>query len=158
MKPWNNIVAWSVYIQLGTLAAIAGNFLYRFKRFGSINFRLQVMGILMTWMVLFSNAADTHTYLIAMLGYMLWYFSQDVHKKIDKVLFYSLLVVVVIVPIDIICPPFIMRFLFRNLSLHLWLVTINLLRMWYLTFIKADTDFSYRPKLNKESPAVNSAP
>lgn len=92
------------------------------------------MGILMTWMVLFSNAADTHTYLIAMLGYMIWYWSRESHNRFDKVLFYLLLLVVIIVPIDILCPPFIMHILFVQLSLHLWLVTINLLRMCYVTF------------------------
>ncbi len=61
MKPWSNISAYSVQIQLGTLLTFAGLFLFRYKRFGEINFRLQIMGIMMTWMVLFSNAADTHT-------------------------------------------------------------------------------------------------
>lgn len=134
MKPWHNISAYSVYVQLGTLAALAGMFLFRYKKFSSINFRLQVMGILMTWMVLFSNAADTHTYLVAMLGYMIWYWSLESHNIFDKILFYSLLLVVIIVPIDILCPPFIMHILFVQLSLHLWLVTINLLRMCYVTF------------------------
>jgi len=117
MKPWLNISAYSLYIQLGTLAILAGMFLLCYKRLNSFAFRLQITGILMTWLVLFSNAADTHTYLIAMLGYTLWYWSQDMHNKIDRVLFYALLLVVIIVPIDLLCPPFIMRFLFYKLSL-----------------------------------------
>ncbi len=134
MKPWNNISAYSVYIQLVTLVSLAALFLYRHNRFGLINFRIQVLGILMTWMVLFSNAADTHTHLLGMLGYMLWYWSQDTVEKIDKFLFYALLLVVIVVPVDILCPPFIMQFLFEKLSMHLWLITINLLRMCYVTF------------------------
>jgi hypothetical protein len=123
---------------------LAGMFLFRFKDFGSINFRVQAMGILMTWMVLFSNAADTHTYLISMLGYVLWYWSRwNENSQFDKILFYSLLLVVIIVPIDILCPPFIMEFLFSELSLHLWLVLISLLRMCYVTFVQREREFYF---------------
>jgi hypothetical protein len=134
MIPWRNISAFSIYIQLGTLLLLAGLFLLNYRKFGSVNFRLQVLGILMTWMVLFSNAADTHTHLLSMLGFMLWYWSQDHRQKFDLVLFYALLVVVIIVPVDIICPPVIMRFLFESLSLHLWLITIAFARMCFFTF------------------------
>jgi hypothetical protein len=134
MIPWRNISAISIYIQLGTLLLLAGLFLLNYRKFGSVNFRLQVLGILMTWMVLFSNAADTHTHLLSMLGFMLWYWSQDHRQKFDLVLFYALLVVVIIVPVDIICPPVIMRFLFESLSLHLWLITIAFARMCFFTF------------------------
>lgn len=136
MKPWQNISAYSVYIQLGTLGTLATILLLSFKKINSVNFRLQSLGILMTWMVLFSNAADTHTYLIAMLGYMIWYWSLESHHLFDKVMFYTLLIVVIVVPIDVLCPQFIMEFLFRKLTLHLWLVSINLIRMCYVSFVQ----------------------
>ncbi len=83
--------------------------------------------------------------LIAMTGYMLWYWSQEYHFKIDKIFYYALLIVVIIVPIDLICPPFIMHFLFWKLSLHLWLIFINLLRMTYITFIRSKVNTQIIP-------------
>jgi len=136
MKPWGNIAAASLYIQLGTLLTLIGLFIANYRHFFIDSFRLQVLGILMGWIVLFSNAADTHTHLITMLGFALWYWSRSERRWLDKILFYALFVVVIIVPVDLLCPPFIMRFLFNELSLHLWLMLINWLRMCYLTFVK----------------------
>lgn len=136
MKPWNNISFASLYIQLGTLLSLMVLYLANYKRFFANTFRVQVLGILMGWMVLFSNAADTHTHLITIVGFALWYWSRSEHGVVDKIFYYALLIVVIVVPVDIICPPFIMRFLFWKLSLHLWLTLINWLRMCYITFIK----------------------
>lgn len=136
MKPWNNITFASVYIQFGTLLTLITLFVANYRRFLSDSFKLQTLGILMGWLVLFSNAADTHTHLITMLGFALWYWSRSERSLIDKIFFYALFIVVIIVPVDLLCPPTIMRFLFNRLSLHLWLMLINWLRMCYLTFFR----------------------
>jgi hypothetical protein len=147
MQPWGNIIFASIYIQISTLLALTVLFVMNHKRFFTDAFKLQALGILMGWIVLFSNAADTHTYLIAMLGFALWYWSRSERSTIDKVFFYALLVVVMVVPVDLLCPPTVMRFLFGTLSLHLWLVLINWLRMCYLTFVK---DYINRHEGTKE--------
>jgi len=139
MKPWRNISFASLYIQLGTLLTLIALFVANHRRFFTNTFKLQALGVLMGWMVLFSNAADTHTHLFTMLGFALWYWCRSERSVVDKVFFYALLVVVMVVPIDLLCPPFIMRFLFGKLSLHLWLMLINWIRMCYITFVK---DFS----------------
>jgi hypothetical protein len=143
MKPWENISFAALYIQLGTLLSLAILFLANFWRFFIDNFKLQTLGILMVWMILFSNAADTHTHLITMLGFALWYWGRNKRSLLDKIFFYALFLVVIIVPIDLICPPFIMRFLFRELSLHLWLMLINWIRMCYLTFMDMEPKKNY---------------
>ena len=145
MKPWDNITFASLYIQLGTLLTLIALFVANHRRFFMDSFKLQALGILMGWMVLFSNAADTHTHLITMLGFALWYWSRNERSSIDKIFFYALFIVVIVVPVDLICPPFIMRFLFRKLSLHLWLMLINWIRMCYLTLVKGCKSFISQP-------------
>jgi hypothetical protein len=137
MQPWGNISFASMYIQAGTLLSLIILFIMNRRRFFTDTFKLQALGILMGWMVLFSNAADTHTHLITMIGFALWYWSRDKCTTIDKVFLYTLLVVVMVVPVDLICPPSVMRFLFNELSLHLWLMLINWVRMCYLTFVSS---------------------
>jgi hypothetical protein len=136
MQPWGNISFASLYIQLGTLLTLIALFVANHRRFLTDTFKLQALGILMGWMILFSNAADTHTHLITMLGFALWYWSRSGHSVVDKIFFYALFVVVIVVPIDLICPPFIMRFLFGKLSLHLWFMLISWVRMCCLTLVK----------------------
>jgi len=147
MQPWGNISFASIYIQMGTLLSLVILFVMNHRRFINDTFKLQAMGILMGWLVLFSNSADTHTHLITMLGFALWYWSRSERSKTDKVFFYALLVVVMVVPVDLICPPFIMRFLFYELSLHLWLMLINWVRMCYLTFVKDFTKNAFLTKM-----------
>ena len=147
MKPWGNICMASLYIQIGTLLTLIALFIANIRRFCSNAFKLQALGILMGWIILFSNAADTHTHLITMLGFALWYWSRNERGIVDKIFFYALFIFVMVVHIDLLCPPFIMQFLSYELSLYLWLMLINLLRMCYLTFIK---DFSKTSVLNDE--------
>ncbi|MDR0414961.1 MAG: DUF2029 domain-containing protein [Prevotellaceae bacterium] len=142
IQPWGNITSIRMYIQIGTLLALVSLLFVNHKKFKSFEFRAQVPGILMGWLILFSNVAEKHTYVIALLGYMLWYWSMpylnssSTTKLLDKILFYAAFFIMVIVPIDILCPPFIMRFLFYKLSLNLWLFTFIWFRMCFVTFIK----------------------
>jgi hypothetical protein len=154
MQPWRNISFASVYIQAGTLLALAALFCANYKRFRLFEFRAQSLGILMSWMVLFSNAADTHTHLITMLGYLLWYWNRDVRTTLDRIIFYVLFVVVIVVPIDLLCPPVVMRFLFHTLSLHLWLLTLNLMRMCGLTFVRGAIPQRTGAVLDKTAPVL----
>jgi hypothetical protein len=135
MQPWkwNNIAAYSFAIQIGTLSALAVMLFANYKKWQYLSFRGQALGILLAWMVLFSNCSDMHTHIITICGFLLWYWCRARHTLFERMMFYALLIVVVLVPQDVVCPPVVMRFLCYKLTLHLWLPTINLIGMCYLT-------------------------
>lgn len=121
-------------LQMGTLGVLALLFLASFRKWASPAFRAQALGILMGWVVLLSDSAEKHTYIIALAGFMLWYWSRLRHTRIDKVLFWSCFALLCIVPIDFLVPVPVMRFLTATLWLHVWVFFITWLRMIWLTF------------------------
>lgn len=128
-------------LQIGSLAALALLFLASFRKWRTAAFRAQALGILMGWVVLLSDSAEKHTYLIALTGFALWYWSRPHHGRTDKVLFWSNFLLLGIVPIDILCPVPVMHFLTRTLWLHIWVFCFTWLRMACLTFLRPVADF-----------------
>lgn len=108
--------------------------LINYKKYNIATFRLQALYIIMGWIILFSSSAERHTYVIALLGYVLWYWT-IVPQKVDKIIFWSNFVILIVMPIDLLCPPKLMLFFFRTLNLNLWLFLFTLLRMIYVTFL-----------------------
>ncbi len=124
------------YVQTGVLALLAVLVVANRKRFGDFAFRIQSVGILMGWMILFSNAAEKHTYVIALLGYLLWYWTQADRRLFDRVLYWVNLAVLVLMPIDLICPPAVMHFFFDTLDLNQWLFLLTWCVMVWQTYVK----------------------
>lgn len=112
-------------IQIGTLVVLAALVVLRRRSFGDFNFRIQCVGIIMGWIILFSNSPEKHTYVIALLGYLLWYWSQNRRGVYDKTLYWANLVVLVLMPVDLICPVSVMRFVFDTLDANQWLFVIT---------------------------------
>ncbi|MDR3328981.1 MAG: DUF2029 domain-containing protein [Prevotellaceae bacterium] len=125
--------SYAVYVQLATLAGLAALLLCCRRKYASVAFRAQALGILMGWVILFSIIAEKHTYVIALAGYMLWYWTIT-PTRLDRWLFWLNFVVFAVVPVDLLCPPFIMRFIFDTLSLELYLFAFTWLRMCWITF------------------------
>lgn len=94
----------------------------------------RLSGILMGWVVLFSDSSEKHTYIIALAGFMLWYWSRPVRTRTDKALFWGNFVLLGLVPIDLICPVPVMRFITQTLWLHVWFFCFTWSRMVWLTF------------------------
>ncbi|WP_418981948.1 glycosyltransferase 87 family protein [Alistipes sp.] len=136
-------------LSLGTLAAL---FLASFRKWTTAAFRAQALGILMGWVVLFSDSAEKHTYVIALTGFALWYWSRPRHTRTDKVLFWANFVLLGLVPIDIICPVPVMRFVTRTLWLHVWVFCFTWLRMAYLTFLRPVADFPQAAESDPDTP------
>ncbi|MEG2240704.1 MAG: glycosyltransferase family 87 protein, partial [Alistipes sp.] len=122
-------------VQIGTLVLLAGLFLANYKKYSSFAFRAQALGILMGWVILFSDSAEKHTYVIALGGYLLWYWNHA-PRRIDKVLFWANFVLLVLIPIDVVCPIPVMRFVCYTLWLNIWVFLFTWLRMGYITFIR----------------------
>ena len=133
------IAAWTLphfrALQIGMLGLLTLLFLGNFRKWSSFAFRAQALGILMGWVVLLSDSAEKHTYIIALAGFMLWYWSRPTRTATDKILFWCCFVLLCIVPIDIFVPVPIRDFITRTLWLHVWVFFIVWIRMIWLTFL-----------------------
>ena len=83
----------------------------------------------MGWIILFGDSSETHTYLIALAGYMLWYWLQAEHTLFDKVLFWALFVFFGIVPVDAFVPVSVHNFLNNTLYIDVYLYTLAWCKM-----------------------------
>src|SRR5690606_36913210 len=91
-------------IQLGALGILALSLILNYKKYDNWRFRVQALGILMGWTILFSEAAEKHTYIIALAGYLLWYWSRQTHTTLDKVLYWLAFFLLCVVPVDLFVP------------------------------------------------------
>lgn len=124
------------YVQLGALCILAVILLLNRKKYDSWAFRAQALGVLMGWTILFSDAAEKHTYVIALAGYMLWYWSLTERQKIDKIFFWAAFVLLCVVPIDIIIPKPVMNIICYTLWLNVWIFLFIWIRMVWITFLR----------------------
>ena len=72
------------------------------------------------------------------IGYMMWYWTMHRAGAVtlfDKILFWALFVIVVVMPVDVLCPPKIMH-IFFDATVNLWLIVAMWLRICYTTFVK----------------------
>lgn len=129
---------WAKALQIGTLAALAVLLALNRRKYSDIGFRVQSLGILMGWVILFSNSAEKHTYVIALLGYMLWYWSIR-RAMFDRILFWANFVVLTVIPVDLLCPVPVVWVVFDTWDLNLWLFLITWGRMIYKTMIVDST-------------------
>lgn len=122
-------------LQIGSLAILAAAFLASFRKWSSAAFRAQALGILMGWVVLFSDSAEKHTYVIALAGFALWYWGRPARTRTDKTLLWANFLLLGIVPIDILCPVPVMQVVTKVLWLHVWVFCFTWCRMAWTTFL-----------------------
>jgi len=121
-------------ISIGVLLVILVFTLLKLKLFiESFLHRAQFLGILMSWVILFSLGSERHTYVIAMVGYAIWYLC-SVTTTLDKVLLWMNFVLLGILPIDILCPSAISNLILAKLNLGIIVFTITWLTMIYKTY------------------------
>lgn len=125
-------------VQAGTLAVLVGMLLACRKRYASPAFRAQTLGVLMSWIILFGDASEKHTYIIALAGYLLWHHSRTPNLT-DKVLLWCNFILLCIVPIDLLFPKVCMSFICYTLWLNIWVFLITWLRMVRATFLSPET-------------------
>lgn len=122
------------FISIGILLLIFFFTLIKLKVFKeSFSFRAQFLGILMSWAILFGLSSERHTYVIAMVGYAIWYLN-IVPNRFDKLLLWINFILLGILPIDILCPPKISRFVLYELNLGTIVFAITWLTMIYKTY------------------------
>ena len=127
---WGGTAAsYAAWIQGGTLAALAALVIACRRRWSDFSFRAGALAVLMGWVVLFSNSAEKHTYIIALAGFLLWYRTRERRTLFCKILYWANFAVLVLMPIDLICPPSVMRFFFDTLDANQWLFIFTWLVM-----------------------------
>lgn len=150
-REWKNIfylrplhlLSVQVWVQLGVLAALAAGLFARWRQWRGTYFRIGALACLMGYVILFSNSSEGHTYVISLIGYMMWYWTMrrgGVATLFDRVLFWAVFAVVVVMPVDVLCPPAVMH-LFFDAQVNLWLLLILWLRLVWTTFVRIPQPF-----------------
>ena len=138
LKPLN-LLPYQMYIQIGALMALITGALIHRRKWCTPFFRISFMAALMGYVILFSNSSEGHTYVISLIGYQMWYWTmyrtQSLYR-VDKILFWAIFLIVVVMPVDVLCPPAVMR-IFYGLQLNLWLLLAMWLRICYTAFISS---------------------
>ena len=116
-------------VQLITIGVVVAVFFWQYHRWPDLKFRATTLGVLMGWIIVFGDSSETHTYLIALAGYMLWYWLQAEHTLFDKVLFWALFVFFGIVPVDAFVPVSVHEFLNNTLYIDVYLFTLAWCKM-----------------------------
>ncbi len=111
-------------VQIVTIGLIIALFFMKRNRWREFEFRAITLGVLMGWIIVFGDSSEVHTYLIALSGYMLWYYLQERHTVLDKVLFWALIVFFGIIPTDVLVPSSFHNFLNGTLYINVYLYTI----------------------------------
>lgn len=103
----------------------------KFKK--SFALRAQYLGILMSYVILFGLSSELHTYVIAMVGYAIWYVYNK-KNTLDTTLLWINFFLLAVFPIDILCPLVISKFVLGKLHLGVLLFFTTWLIMIYKTF------------------------
>lgn len=111
-------------VQGGVLLLLAAGFFARYKRWSAPVFRTQCLAVLMGFIILFSDCPETHTYLIAIAGWLLAFWMQPRRARIDWILFWLLFVNFAILPTDVLCPPKVHEFFHEALWLDVYTFTL----------------------------------
>jgi hypothetical protein len=114
---YKSIEPYMGFISIGVLFLILFFTLFKINSFKeSLSYRAQFLGIIMSWAILFGLSSERHTYVIAMVGYAIWYLN-IVPNRLDKILLWFNFVLLGIFPIDIICPWVISNFVLAKLNM-----------------------------------------
>ncbi len=120
-------------VQVVVLAMLAVLFFWRYKRWSDFRFRVQTLGILSGFMILFSDCPETHTYIICLPFYVMAFWLQPKRNWIDWTLFWSLVVNYMILPTDVLCPAWLHNFIHRTFWLDVYTYFFCWLRMIWWT-------------------------
>ena len=151
-RTWMNIfylrplglLPYRMWVQAAVLCALAAGLLLSRRKWKLPFFRLTCLAVLMGYVILFSNSSESHTYVIPLIGYQFWYWSMKragALTRFDRVIFWATLAVVVVMPVDVLCPPRVMQ-LFYGWQVNLWLLLILWLRMAWTAFVRTPRTFS----------------
>lgn len=93
-----------------TYVSVAGAVLFcipllRFREYGNFHFRILILASILIWVVIFNHRAESPTFIIAISGVALWYYSQYPEKE-NYILLVLAFVFTALSPTDVF-PPFV---------------------------------------------------
>lgn len=95
----------AMLVQVATISMLAVAFFCKWRCWSDFRFRASALGVIMGWTILFSEASEVHTYIIAFSGYLLWLYTQKRITRFDNILYWVMWVLFGILPVDVLCPP-----------------------------------------------------
>jgi len=120
-------------IQIVSFVFLLACFFASNKKWANPVFRAKALGVLMGWVILFSDVPEIHTYVIALSGYLMVYWLKERRTVVDKALYVICWFLFCLVPIDILCPPSVYHFLDKTLSLNIYVFVVIWIGMLYDT-------------------------
>lgn len=118
-------------VQLVVLGILGVLFFWRYKRWGNLLFRVQALGVLTGYMILFSDCPETHTYIICLPFYAAAFWLQPKRTWYDWTLFWSLVVNFCILPTDVLCPAWLHDYIHQTFWVDVYTYFICwLLMLW----------------------------
>lgn len=144
LRPFDVLLPWRVWIQAGVLALLGAALLTAVRNSRICFVRLSALTAIMGYSLLFSNSTETHTYVIFLAGYMAWYWMMKREGALtvaDRLLCWATFAVVVLMPIDVVCPVRVMQIFFDDAQVNLWLLLVLWLRICCTAFVRIPEPF-----------------
>ncbi|MCL5992474.1 MAG: DUF2029 domain-containing protein [Bacteroidetes bacterium] len=104
LNPGNNII-----ILVGSILLIVP--LIKYKKWNEITFRLLYFALILIWVIIFNHKAESPTFVIAMCGIGIWYFTQE-KKPLNFLLIILAFILTSLSPTDLF-PPYIREHLIK---------------------------------------------
>lgn len=111
-------------VQIGVLAVLGAVYISLIKTRNCFRFRVNALAILMGFIILFSDAPETHTYIIALAGYQMAFWLKPQRNKYDWTIFWLLFICYCVIPTDVLCPPAVWHFIHRQLDIDTYIFTL----------------------------------
>ena len=119
-------------VQIVVFALLGVAFFARYKRWKNLSFRVQALGVLTGFMILFSDCPETHTYIIAFPFYAMAFWLRPQRTWLDWTLFWLLVVNFCILPTDVLCPAWLHDYIHQTFWLDVYTYFLCWLRMiWW---------------------------
>jgi hypothetical protein len=119
-------------VQIVVFSLLAIAFFARYKRWGKLCFRVEALGVITGFMIMFSDCPETHTYIIAFPFYAMAFWLRNKRTWIDWTLFWLLVVNFCILPTDVLCPAWLHNYIHETYWIDLYTYLLCWLRMiWW---------------------------
>lgn len=118
----------STLVQLSVIGILGVVFFCLKNRWTDFRFRVNALAILMGYIILFSDSPETHTYLIALSGYILAFWLQDERRWYHWVIFWLLFINFCVLPTDVLCPAWLHEYIHQTF----WLDVYTFLIAWLI--------------------------
>ncbi len=126
-------------VQLAVFGLLSLAFFWRYKRWQYFSFRVEALGVLTGFMILFSDCPETHTYIICLPFYAMAFWLRSSRSWFDWLLFWSLVVNFCILPTDVLCPAWLHEYIHETFWLDVYTYTLCWLRMiWWAVLAPPD--------------------